>query len=425
MQKINVRKLFVKYVSLNMVGMIGLSCYILADTFFVARGVGANGLAALNLAIPAYSFINGTGLMIGMGGAIRFSLSKENQVFTQSIYYILLAACVFWTLSFFSEPLAHLLGANSETMQYTSVYLKTILCFSPLFLLNNCIICFVRNDKNPTLAMTAMIMGSLWNIVMDYVFIFPCGMEMFGAALATGFSPVISLIILSAHFIKKKNTFSLSRHIPKLHALVDITALGASSLITEISSGIVIIVFNIIILRIAQNTGVAAYGIIVNIALVVLSVFTGISQGIQPIVSSCIGSEDKHGARLALVYGVFVSIFIAAAIYTVTFIFADPIVDIFNRDNDVVLSEMAENGLKIYFTSFIFSGINILCAAFLSAADKPKRAIAVSFLRGFIIIIPAVIILAILFGINGVWISMTVTEFIVVLFSLKMMRKVL
>ncbi len=423
MSSTNIKRLFAKYVSLNIIGMIGLSCYILADTFFVARGIGSDGLTALNLAIPIYSFLNGIGLMIGMGGATRFSISKSKDVFTQSVYYVIIAACVFWTLGIFSKPISCIMGADSQTLEYTSVYLRTFLSFSPMFLFNNCIICFVRNDGNPRLPMVAMLVGSCANIVFDYIFIFPCNMGMFGAALATGFAPVISILMLSSHFVRRKNTFSFIKQRVKFKSLADISTLGISSLITEFSSGIVMIVFNSSILNIAGNIGVAAYGVIANIALVVIAVFNGISQGVQPIISTSYGSGSKRNAKSALIYGIITSVLIAAVVYIITFVFAKPIVGVFNRDSDIRLAEMAENGLRMYFTAFIFMGINILCATFFSSVDKPKNAFIISALRGFVVIIPVVFILASVFGINGIWMSMTVSECIVLLFVIVMMHR--
>ncbi len=141
---------FSKYVSLNVLGMLGLSCYILADTFFVARGLGSNGITALNLAIPIYSFINGTGLLIGMGGATRFTILKEekkqkNQVFTQAIWCALIISTLFLLIGlFFSNDLSSLLGADPEVLSNTNAYIKTILIFAPMFILNN----VVRAVKN-------------------------------------------------------------------------------------------------------------------------------------------------------------------------------------------------------------------------------------------------------------------------------------
>ena len=288
---------FIKYVSLNVLGMIGLSCYILADTFFVSKGMGADGLTALNLAISIYSFIHGTGLMIGIGGATRFGIlrsqgeeKKADRIFSQSVFIGLFLGTAYVFIGVFaSGVLSHILGADQVTFQMTSVYLKTILCFSPAFILNNVMIAFVRNDRNPKLSMAAMLTGSISNIILDYVFIFPLDMGMFGAAFATGLAPVISIFILLLHVFKKKNGFHLCRFKLSVKKSVDIVSLGLSAFINEFASGIVLIIFNLVILGIAGNTGVAAYGIVANLSLVAASVFTGIGQGLQPIVSASYG----------------------------------------------------------------------------------------------------------------------------------------
>lgn len=422
-KNLNLKLTFAKYVSLNIIGMIGISLYILADTFFIARGIGAVGLAALNIAIPVYNFLHGTGLMIGMGGATRFSISRSENAFTQALYCVAIAVCLFLSLSIFLEPIMRIMGANSETLESAVIYNRVLLSFSPMFLFNNCLICFVRNDGNPRLAMLSMLIGSFANIVFDYIFIFPFKMGMFGAALATGFAPIISIAILSLHFIKGRNTFHISKQGIRPKVMADIAALGVPSLITEFSSGIVIIVFNISILRILGNIGVAAYGVLANIALVVIAVFNGISQGIQPIISSSYGTGKSKNAVSVLKYGIITAVTVSAIIYAAAFVFAKTIVAAFNRDNDIALAEIAEHGMRIYFSAFIFAGINILSATFFSSIDKPKKAFIVSSLRGFIIIIPAIFVMAAFFGINGVWLSMTVTELIVLLPVFIMMRR--
>lgn len=202
---------FLRYASLNVLGMLGLSCYILADTYFIAKGMGADGLAALNLAIPVYSFMNGAALMLGMGGATRYSILRgagdregADPIFTKTLAYAAALAALFVLIGLFgAERLASLLGAKGAVYDMTRTYLRVILLFSPAFLLNQTLLCFVRNDGGPHLAMAAMVSGSLANIVLDYVFIFPCGMGIFGAVLATGCAPLISIAILSFWFFKK------------------------------------------------------------------------------------------------------------------------------------------------------------------------------------------------------------------------------
>lgn len=155
---------FARYASLNVLGMLGLSCYILADTFFVAQGLGTDGLTALNLAIPVYSLIHGTGLMIGMGGGTLYAMRSgkgdpaANQIFTHAVCLAAgFAVCFMLIGPFGTEAITSLFGARKTIGEMTSTYLRMILLFSPAFLLNNVLICFVRNDGAPQLSMAAML----------------------------------------------------------------------------------------------------------------------------------------------------------------------------------------------------------------------------------------------------------------------------
>ncbi len=420
----SLRNEFFKYVSFNIIGMIGLSCYFLADTYFIAQGVGPSGLAALNIAIPAYSCMNGIGLMIGIGAATRFSLTKSKSVFTQAMMFAGGMGLLFLLIGlFFSEPLAMVLGADGETFENTSIYLKTLLSLSPMFLLNNLLLAFVRNDGDPRLSMIAMVTGSLSNIVMDYVFLFPLNMGMFGAALATGISPIISLGVLSTYFMKKRNTFHFQRELLQVSHVKDISALGNSALITELSSGVVILTFNMLILDLASNIGVAAYGVIANIALVIVAIFTGIGQGIQPVVSRCYSQGRDADGRTVLRYGMVTAVSIAVVIYILAALFADEIVGAFNRDGDLAMAEIATNGLYIYFTAFVFVGINIVSSTYFAAMDRPQKAMLLSLLRGVALIVPIALLLAWLFQLNGVWLATPVTELLVALVALWLVKK--
>ena len=166
---------FSRYTVLSVLGTLGVSCYILADTFFVSKGLGTSGLAALNIAIPVYNFIHGTGLMIGMGGATKFSVckSQENQVlvdkiYTNTIYLAVLFSIAFMLPGFFCpRQLVVVLGADMTILEMTTIYLRWLLLFSPAFILNDVLLCFVRNDANPQLAMCAMLIGSFFNVIMD------------------------------------------------------------------------------------------------------------------------------------------------------------------------------------------------------------------------------------------------------------------
>lgn len=423
---------FSRYTSLNMLGMIGISCYILADTFFVSRGTGATGLAALNIAIPAFNLLNGLGLMTGVGGATQFSICRAqndtqgaNRAFTNAVFLGLGIGALFLLLGIFgASPLAYLLGANAETFPLTSVYLRTLLSFSPFFVMNNVLLAFVRNDGDPGRAMRGMVIGSLSNIVFDYLFIFPLGMGMFGAALATGVSPIISILLQIGHLRKASRGFHLLRIRPQARALPALCAPGLSSLIGEASSGVVLLLFNLILLRLTCNTGVAAYGIIANLALVAIAIFQGLSTGMQPLVSHSSGEGDRVALRRLFRYGVVTALGIATLLYVLVCAFAEPVSAAFNSAGDPVLTGYAVPGLRIYFLGFWCAGLNIVSAAFFSASGHTATGFAISLVRGVAAIPPILFALAALFGVTGVWAAFPAVEAVTAILTLACIRHV-
>ena len=173
------KRRFIKYICLSILGEMAISFYILADTFFIAQGIGDKGLTALNLAIPVFNFIYGIGLMLGIGSGIRLSILKIdnkhdeiNQVFDHTVLLGLIIGILFMiTGLLYSPSIARLLGANDAVLKDTVTYLRTIMIFTPAFIFNNTLNALVRNDNNPALATTAMIVASLMNVALDYIFI--------------------------------------------------------------------------------------------------------------------------------------------------------------------------------------------------------------------------------------------------------------
>ena len=421
MQNQSIRREFFRYTSQNIMGMIGLSCYILADTYFISQGLGAEGLTALNLAIPFYNFIQGIGLMLGMGGATRFSILRGQdleeeamRVFTQSLMLALAAGVLFVIPGvFFSSQLSTLLGGSGTVHGMTATYLRVLLSFAPAFLLNNVLLCFVRNDAAPRLAMTAMLGGSFSNILLDYLFIFPLNMGMFGAVLATGLAPVISMMILAPHF--RSSALRLKREGLRLRGTGRLAVLGCPSLISELSSGLVLILFNLIILDLAGNLGVAGYGVVANIYLVVLALFTGLGQGIQPLVSAAWGRKETRCVHTVYRYALVVAAVLAVGVYILAVALDAPIVAAFNREKDPLLQEIAVQGLHLYFLAFFFAGFNVVTAVYFSSMDRPRAGFAVSILRGFVLIVPLAMLMSRIWGMDGVWLSAPVTEAITAL----------
>lgn len=414
-------KEFLSYSSLNVLSMIGLSCYILADTFFVAKRLGSDGLAALNIAIPVFSLIQGGGLMLGMGGAIRFNISRNrgknsegDAAFTHSIAMAVILTAVYYAAGFFLvAPISKLLGVSGEVALMTQTYIRVLFFFSPFFMINSIMQTFVRNDGKPQLAMAAMVCGSFSNILFDYILMFVFNMDILGAVVATGFSPVVSMAIISPYIIKRKNNFHIKACKPSAKITKSVISGGLPSLITELSSGAVIFVFNRLILNLMGNIGVAAYGVVANVSIVVISIYTGIAQGIQPICSKYYAVGNYKNLRSVLKYAVITVAVFSGLIYTFVFLKADLISDLFNSEGKAQLTEVAVYGLKLYFTGSPFAGFNIVMASYFISTDKPKPANIISILRGFVVIIPMSIILAFVCHMTGLWLAFPITEAVV------------
>lgn len=409
---------FVRYVTPNVLGMIAMSAYILADTFFIANGVGPNGLAALNFAIVVWTVMQATGLMLGIGGATKFQVFKSqgdadaaSRTFSNAVMLALFAAAVYLVaVNLFAAPVSYALGADSDTVGLTETYLRVLFGFAPFFLMNNVLLPFVRNDGSPRLAMGGMVLGSMANIALDYLFIMVFGWGMFGAAFATGIAPMLSMAVLSVHFLKRRNTFKFVKTLPDVRLMGSFAVLGASSFIVEISGGVVLLIFNLIILSFEGNIGVAAYGIVANIAFVATALFVGIAQGIQPLASHHYAQGDERNLKRVLRYALLTALVISLALIAVVWALSEPLAAAFNRDDDPRLTALAAEGMRLYFAGYLFAGANIVSAAFFSAVEQPGRGLAISIGRGFVAIVAFVFAFAALFGMVGVWITFPAAE---------------
>ena len=428
-----IQRTFFKYISLNMLGALGLSGYIMADTFFVANRLGADGLAALNLAIPIFGLVNGLGILLGMGGATRYSIcryqgeeARANRTFTLAVVTGLAVGLLLALLGGFgAQSIARLLGASGDTLPLCAVYLRTVLLFSPCFLLNHIMVAFVRNDGNPKLSMAAMLTGSLANIALDYLFLYPLDMGIFGAALATGTAPVIGLCLSSLHPLTGRNQFRLARPANPGRSLADIAGLGSAAFLNEFTSCMVLALYNVLMLRAAGTTGVAAYGIVANLALMALALFTGLSQGAQPLISQAYGRGEDHNVRLFCRLALLVAALAGLALALTAQFAAPQLTALFNRDGDPVLGQIAQHGLRLYFLGFLFAGPNIITAAFLGAAEQPRASFLLSLFRGGVGIAVLVVVMAWLFGMSGIWLAFPVTELLTLILGLRAGRKVL
>lgn len=418
-----------RYLLPNILAMIGTSCYILADTFFISLSQGPNGITALNLVLPLYGLIFALGSMIGIGSATRYALGKGSNApdyhlyFSNSIIWTLLVGAVFVALGVaVPDGVLRLMGADETILQVGHNYIRIVLCFAPLFMLNFTCTAFVRNDGAPRIAMAATLLSGLFNILFDYLLMFPLGLGMTGAALATGFSPVVSMSICLLHYLSPRNTIRLTPTLPSLRRLLSACQLGVVAFVGEMSSGVTTMVFNFILLHLAGNAAVAAYGIVANIALVGVALFNGISQGLQPLASACHGSGDIQGKSRIYRHSMFIGLCVSAVVAAVVVTFAGSLVAVFNSQHSAQLADYATPGLRLYFLGFLFAGANIVKSGFYSATGRGRESSILALCRGVVAIVAFAFLLSHLLGITGVWLAFPAAELFTLLLGLALGR---
>lgn len=418
-----------RYLLPNILAMIGTSCYILADTFFISLSQGPDGITALNLVLPLYGLIFALGSMIGIGSATRYALGKGSNTpdyhlyFSNSIAWTLLVGAVFVALGVaVPDGVLRLMGADNTILQVGHNYIRIVLCFAPLFMLNFTCTAFVRNDGAPRIAMAATLLSGLFNILFDYLLMFPLGLGMTGAALATGFSPVVSMSICLLHYLSPRNTIRLTPTLPSLRRLLSACQLGVVAFVGEMSSGVTTMVFNFILLHLAGNAAVAAYGIVANIALVGVALFNGISQGLQPLASACHGSGDTQGQSRIYRHSMFIGLCVSAVVVAVVVTFAGTLVAVFNSQHSAQLADYAIPGLRLYFLGFLFAGANIVKSGFYSATGRGRESSILALCRGVVAIVAFAFLLSHLFGITGVWLAFPAAELFTLLLGLVLGR---
>ena len=411
-------KRFTRYVTQSVAGMIGISVYVLADTFFISVYSGADGLAVLNLILPVYGLIYAIGAMIGIGSATRYAISRAKgknteHYFVQSVTWSILAAVPFMLIGIFIPDKAlALLGADAGLIGLGRNYVRIILIATPFFMSNYTFTAFARNDGAPSIAMIGSISGSIFNIIFDYIFMFPVGLGFSGAGLATAICPIVTMSVCTIHYRSSRNHVGFYWKKPSFRHLISCCQLGVSAFVGEISSAVITFIFNMLILGLTGSTGVAAYGVVANMSLVGMAIMNGMSQGAQPLISESFGKGAADDVKKLLSWALKSVVAVEIILVALVWIFTDPFIAVFNSENNKLLLEYAHTGLRLYFLGFLFAGVNIMLVAYFSATANARPAIIGSLLRGAVAIGACAIVLSMIWGMNGVWLSFLTSEII-------------
>jgi len=409
----NVGKTFLKYVSMNIVGMIAASAMVFIDAIFISIALGAYGLAAVSLIGPVFGIVFGLGLLLGEGGGSKYAANMASQRHEKANAFFTVAVRSCFIISiplilagvFFPDQLSALLGAQGYLLPMVSGYVKIFLIFSPVIILYYALESFVRNDETPGAAMVSAVILYTMNILFDHIFILHLNLGMFGAGLATSLAATVALVYLLFHWHKKAR-FRFTKVFVAIKKSRAIFAIGAPSFIMNTLGGINMLVFNWLFLVHLGNIGVAAFGIVSTLSVVIHAIFLGISQGMQPMVSYYYGNSDTKNMNKVLKLSIITSLCIAFIFVILSFAFSQQLIAIFNQEQDIILgaqlTSLATFGMRIYFSAFIFVGITLISTYFLAATGAPKRALTLSLLQNAGII-PIVIVLSYIGGVLGIW----------------------
>ncbi|MDE6625224.1 MAG: polysaccharide biosynthesis C-terminal domain-containing protein [Lachnospiraceae bacterium] len=424
-----IKSIYFRYLSAAFGSAMITSVYSLVDMAMVGQYQGPDGTAALAVVAPVWNVVYSLGLLMGIGGSVIFSTVRgqktgnENEYFTVSVIGSVMFAIMSWlAILFFEEPILLFFGADSSLLLLAESYLTPIKAVIPLFLFNQMLAAFLRNDEHPGLATAGVLAGGLFNVIGDYVFVFTFDMGIFGAGLATASGAVVSFLVMLSHFRSEKNTLVLRKPVRTMDKLRVISVTGFSTFFVDIAMGILTVLFNRQIMKYLGSNALAVYGPIINVSTIVQCCAYSVGQAAQPIISINFGAKKWQRIKETLRYALYTvgafSIFWTA----LSLISPNLYIYIFMKPTEAIL-EISPRIIRFYSISFLLLPLNIFSTYYFQVLMKPKAAFYVSVFRGCIISGILIMLLPIMAGADSIWFAMPVTELLVAIYVVFMMNK--
>lgn len=414
----NHKKQFFKFVIPSVVSMLVFNLYTMVDGIYVARFVGEHALSAVNISMPYVNFIFAFSILFSVGTSTvvaifrgENNMKSANETFTRNTIFLTVCALIITLLALvFQNELALFLGASEVTLPYVHDYLGVLIWFTFFFIVSYSMEVLVKTDGFPKLATAAVSVGAVTNIVMDYVLVVHVGMGIRGAAIATGLSQVLTFTVFTIHFLGKRGTIHWCKTTMDLSVYKRIIPIGTADFITELSAGTIIFLFNHAILKHIGDNGVVTYTVITYIYNIVMMTFTGISQGMQPLVSFYRGRREENTCRLFLRYALYSTFAMSMLALAICLFMTPALVSIFIDASRAELFTYTVHAFRIYSLCYLVIGYNIVCSGYFAAVEKSGYSFAISLLRGFVLIAASIWIMGELFQGEGIWYATLVCE---------------
>lgn len=428
----NIKSIYFKYLSAAFGSAIITSVYSIVDMAMVGQYQGPSGTAALAVVAPVWNIIYSLGLLMGIGGSVIFSIKRggdkgrtgnENEYFTVSVIGSIALAFAAWAvILFLDRPILLFFGADSTLLPLARQYMLPIKFVFPLFLFNQMLAAFLRNDKNPGLATFGVLSGGVFNILGDYLFVFAFNMGIFGAGLATAIGSVISFIVMMTHFFSAKNSLALVRPTELWNKLREILITGFSTFFIDVAMGILTVLFNRQIMKYLGTDALAIYGPIINVSTFVQCCAYSVGQASQPIISTNYGAGRGTRIKETLRYALYTTAFFSVFWTVLSFACPTLYIKIFMTPTAEIL-EMAPEIIRSYALSFLLLPLNIFSTYYFQAILRPEAAFIVSVSRGLFISGVLIMTLPAIAGANALWFAMPVTELLVMIYTVRAMKK--
>ena len=411
-------KKLLRFTAPSIIMMVFTSIYSIVDGFFVSNYVGKTPLAAVNFIYPLLMLISAIGFMFGTGGSALIGKTlgegdkqKANSIFSLFVYITMVLSVIVSVLCFiFLEDIAAFLGAEGEMLKESVLYGRILLVSLPFLMLQFEFQSFFVTAEKPQLGLVMTVVAGVCNMVLDWLFIAVFEWGLVGAAVATATSQFAGGTMALIYFSFNKNSLlKLGKTSFDGRAVLKACTNGSSELLSNISMSLVSMLFNIQLLKYAGEDGVAAYGVLMYINLIFLSIFIGYVTGIAPIVSFHFGanntSELKNLRRKSVLIMAISSLlmFIAGEVF-------GPILAKIYVSYDTALLDMTVRAFTIYSFAFLFSGIAIFGSAFFTALNDGLTSAVISTLRTLVFEVVSVLLLPLILEVDGIWLSIVTAE---------------
>lgn len=425
-----IRPIYFKYLAAAFGSALIGSIYSVVDMAMVGQYHGPNGTAALAVVAPIWNIIYSLGLLMGIGGSVIFSTIKgrdvkdrtANEFFTTSVIGSIALALVVWLgIIFYDRQLLSLFGASSDLLPYGQRYLVPIKFVLPLFLLNQMLAAYLRNDNDPTLATASVLFGGIFNVFGDYFFVFALDMGIFGAGLATALGTTFSFIVMMGHFFKKQNTLKIVKPQQIVQKMIKISVTGFSTFFIDVAMGILTILFNRQIMKYLGTNALSVYGMIVNISTFVQCCAYSVGQASQPIISVNFGAGKADRIKQVLRYALGTVAFFSVIWVAIVLLFPMLFVNIFMTPTQEIIA-IAPAIVRTYGISFALLPLNIFSTYYFQAILKPKASFVVSVARGLVISGIYIMVLPLLDA-DALWLAMPITEAVVAVYAVVLIIK--